>query len=150
MATLLVATFSFATLASCSKSGDKESAQSDYSYISLRINPEVDLIADKDGEVVSAIPGNDDGEVVLSMVNLEGLSVEDAGVEFTEMADELGYFDENGETDTVYIDVEGDNALEEKINKNIRDETLVDDSSIILANKASRCHDVSEVVYISV
>ncbi|MBQ9114077.1 MAG: hypothetical protein IJY05_04045 [Clostridia bacterium] len=121
ISTLLVATLGCATVAACSKKDNTETAQSDYSYVTLRINPEVDLIADKNGEVLSAIPGNEDGEVVLSMVALEGLSIEEAGVEFTETASELGYFDENGETDTVYIGVEGDGELEEKLNKNIRD-----------------------------
>lgn len=121
ISTLLVATLGCATVAACSKKDDTESVQSDYSYVTLRINPEVDLIADESGEVVSASAANDDGEVVLSMVTLEGLSIEAAGVEFTETASELGYFDENGETDTVYIGVEGDEALEEKLNKNIRD-----------------------------
>lgn len=121
ISTLLVATLGCATVAACSKKDNTESTQSDYSYVTLRINPEVDLITDKNGEVLSASAANDDGEVLLSMVTLEGLSIEDAGVEFTETASELGYFDEKGETDTVYIGVEGDEALEEKLNKNIRD-----------------------------
>ncbi len=121
ISTLLVATLGCATIASCSKKEDSDTAQADYSYVTLRINPEIDLIADENGEVLSASAANDDGEVVLSMVTLEGMSIEEAGVEFTETASELGYFDENGDTDTVYIGVEGDEELEEKINKNIRD-----------------------------
>ena len=121
ISTLLIATLGCATIASCSKPNDSDSAASDYSYVSLRINPEVELITDKTGEVLSACAANDDGEVVLSMVTLEGLSVETAAVEFTDMANELGYFDENGESDTVYVGVEGNDELKEKLNKNIRD-----------------------------
>lgn len=121
ISTLLAATLGCATIASCSKKDDTATAQDDYSYVTLRINPEIDLIADESGEVLSASAANDDGEVLLSMVTLEGMSIEEASVEFTETASELGYFDENGETDTVYIGVEGDEELEEKINKNIRD-----------------------------
>ena len=95
-------------------------------YVSLRINPEIELIANEDGNVVSANAVNEDGEVVLATVDLEGKSIEEAGAIFTETAGDLGYFTPDGENDTVYIDVEStiegkDAELEEKLNKSIRD-----------------------------
>ena len=109
-----------ALFASCAADSTEESL----TYVSLRINPEIELIADADGNVVSANAVNEDGEVVLSVIELEGKSVEEAGAAFTQTADELGYLTE--EKDTVYIGVEstdkdGAAELTEKLNKNVRD-----------------------------
>lgn len=124
---LLVAVFGIGALASCA-SGDGGSTLDNeaMTYVSLRINPEIELLADGDGTVVAANAVNEDGEVVLSTVDLEGKSIEEAGAIFTETANDLGYFTPDGEKDTVYIDVEsavdGEGAeLEEKLNKSIRD-----------------------------
>lgn len=122
ISTLLVATLGVGALASCAIDNGDESLK----YVSLRINPEIEMLADENGEVVSVNAINEDAEVVLSIVDLEGMSIEEAGVAFTETATELGYFDPNGEHDTVYISAEGateaeGEALEEKINKSISD-----------------------------
>lgn len=76
--------------------------------------------------VVAANAVNEDGEVVLAAVNLEGTTIEEAGTIFTETSNELDYFTPDGEKDTVYIDVEstveGEEAeLEEKLDRSIRD-----------------------------
>ena len=123
ISTLLVATLGVGALASCAIDSDAEES---LKYVSLRINPEIEMLADEDGEIVAANAINEDGEVVLSTVELEGMSVEEAGVAFTEAAAELGYFDPSGEHDTVYISAEGateaeGEALEEKLNKSIAD-----------------------------
>lgn len=104
--------------------GKVASVDDGVAYVSLRINPEIELVVE-DGEVIAVEAINDDGEVVLTEVSLEGLSVEDASEKFTETATELGYVDVDGEN-TVYIDVQGDDAevveeikqkATEKINK---------------------------------
>lgn len=147
MSLLLAAILGIGTLASCavddghvsqdpsgttaaitveSNEGSMTAEQEELTYVSLRINPEIELIADGDGNVVSANAVNEDGEVVLATVDLEGKSIEEAGAIFTETAGDLGYFTPDGEMDTVYIDVEStiegaDTSLEEKLNKSIRD-----------------------------
>ena len=126
---LLVAVLGIGALASCASVDDGNTAALDkeaLTYVSLRINPEIELLADEEGEVVSANAVNEDGEVVLATVDLEGKSIEEAGAIFTETANDLGYFTPDGEKDTVYIDVEStidgeDAELEEKLNKSIRD-----------------------------
>lgn len=126
---LLVAVLGIGALASCASVDDGNIAVLDkeaLTYVSLRINPEIELLADEDGNVVSANAVNEDGEVVLATVDLEGKSIEEAGAIFTETANDLGYFTPDGEKDTVYIDVEStidgeDAELEEKLNKSIRD-----------------------------
>lgn len=90
------------------------------SYVSLRINPEIELVTDKDGNVLSAGAVNDDGEVVLTQVDLEGKPIEQAAQEFTETAEELGYIDLNKEDATVNLFVESDDAdVEETVKKTI-------------------------------
>lgn len=125
LALLLTATLGLAALTSCSSSSDDSSGDGEeLTYVSLRINPEIELIADEDGTVVAANAVNDDGEILLTTVEVVGSDVEDAAAAFTEGANELGYITE-GETDTVYIGVEsadGDSAdIEEKLNKSVRD-----------------------------
>ena len=126
---LLVAVLGIGTLASCASIDDENTVALDkeaLTYVSLRINPEIELLADEDGKVAAANAVNEDGEVVLATVDLEGKSVEEAGAIFTETANDLGYLTPDGEKDTVYIDVEStidgeDTELEEKLNKSIRD-----------------------------
>lgn len=125
---LLVAVMCIGMFAACAPMDDSNAAQNAgmLTYVSMRINPEIELLADEDGKVVAANAVNEDGEVVLATVDLEGKTIEEAGAIFTETANELGYFTPDGEKDTVYIDVEGADAgtekeLEEKLNKSIRD-----------------------------
>lgn len=92
-------------------------------YVSLRINPEIELIADENGEVLAANAVNTDGETVLSETELVGMTVEEAGEAFTDKATELGYIDPNSKENTVYVDAEGEDAealersLADKINR---------------------------------
>ncbi|MGN1207124.1 MAG: hypothetical protein ACI4SP_02385, partial [Eubacteriales bacterium] len=95
------------------------------SYISMRINPEIELVVDQEGIVVSANAVNEDGETVLCELDLVGMTVEDAGEAFTAAATELGFVDVDGET-TVYISADGEDEtftqeLEEKLEKKIHD-----------------------------
>ena len=123
-ALLLTAALGMGVLTACS--GDETSSDGEnLTYVSLRINPEIELIADGDGVVLSANAVNEDGEILLTAVDVIGIDVEDATLAFAEGANELGYVVE-GETDTVYIGVEGTSESEteeikEKINKSIRD-----------------------------
>ena len=125
---LLVVVLGVAILGSCTENDAEKTALNTeaLTYVTLRINPEIELIADEAGLVVAANAINEDGEIVLASVELVGMSVEAAGAKFTEAATELGYFTPNGEKDTVYIDVEStvaeeSEALEEKLDKSIRD-----------------------------
>lgn len=99
-----------------------ENADGALTYISMRINPEIEVVANEDGEIVSVNAINEDGEVVLSEVDLVGQTVAEAGETFTEVATELGYLDADSEDATVYIDAEGENEeLSEKLEKDISD-----------------------------
>ena len=60
---LLAASFGIGMTAACSKK--TASAEEATTYVSLRINPEVELLADEDGTVIASNAINEDGEVVL-------------------------------------------------------------------------------------
>jgi len=104
---------------------DTTTANADeYSYVSMRINPEIELVVDSEGKVVAVNAINEDGETVLTQLNLIGMTAEEAGEAFTSVATELGFIDVNTEEATVYILAEGKNddfvkGLEEKLTKRI-------------------------------
>ncbi|MGM9665332.1 MAG: hypothetical protein ACI3XX_02195, partial [Eubacteriales bacterium] len=88
------------------------------------INPEIELVVDKDEKVVSVNAINEDGETVLCELDLVGMTVEEAGEAFTDMAAELGFIDVDSEETTVYIMGNGENeelvnSIEEKLTEKI-------------------------------
>ena len=122
---ILVAVFACTALASCNKFAEKSAAEGALTYIGLRINPEIEMVTDENGVVVSANAVNEDGEVVLSAVDLEGKTAEDAVVDFTETAVDLGYMDPEAGKDTVYVDVNGENTeVVEKVEKSLSDKLM--------------------------
>ncbi|MBR2986410.1 MAG: hypothetical protein IKC63_00165 [Clostridia bacterium] len=95
-------------------------------YVSLRINPEIELITDDNGTVLAANAVNEDGECVLSEIELTEKPIEEAAEAFTQTATELGYIDPDSTDNVVYVDVLGENeesatkvkkSLSEKINR---------------------------------
>lgn len=93
-------------------------------YVSLRINPEIELIANEDDEVVAVNAINEDGEVVLAISDFVGDTIEEATEEFVDIAVELGYIDVESEESTVYVHVDGESEeviedIEEKINTRV-------------------------------
>ena len=107
----IVAVMALGVLAACDFSApvSPNATATGMTYISMRINPEIEMVADENGTVVAVNPVNEDGEVVLTDTELVGMSVEDAGTAFTEAATELGYIDTQSEDNTVYVDVLGEN-----------------------------------------
>ena len=119
---ILVAILACTALASCNviEEKDANAGAGALTYISLRINPEIEMVADENGIIVSANAINTDGEVVLSTTELEGKNIEDATVAFTETAVDLGFMDPAKGTDTVYVDINGENTeVKEKVEKTV-------------------------------
>ena len=122
---LLVLAFACTAFASCTALAEKGAPKGALTYIGLRINPEIEMVTDESGVVVSANAVNEDGEVVLSEVELEGMTAEDATVEFTETAVDLGFMDPENGKDTVYVDVNSENAeVAEKVEKTLSDKLM--------------------------
>ena len=120
LSAILVSAMACTALASCTALTEKSAANGALTYIGLRINPEIEMVTDETGVVVSANAVNNDGEVVLSEVELEGKTAEEAVVEFTETAVDLGYMDVEAGKDTVYVDVNSENAeITEKVEKSL-------------------------------
>ena len=126
LSALIVTALACTSLASCTALVEKDSAANGaLTYIGLRINPEIEMVTDETGTVVSANAVNTDGEVVLSEVELEGKTAEEAVVDFTETAVDLGFMDPEAGKDTVYVDVNGENAeVVEKVEKTLSDKLM--------------------------
>lgn len=84
----LALSFGLATVA-CG-GGDDSGAVKGSGYMTMDINPSVELILE-DGYVTDVKAANDDGEILIAGENIEGLSVEDASKKLVSLAEELGY-----------------------------------------------------------
>ena len=72
-------------------------------YVSLDINPAIELIVDKDNNVVSVRGENEDGQVLLyEETGIEGEKIDAALQKITDLAVQYGYLDENNKVvDTI-------------------------------------------------
>ncbi len=117
--TILLISLTSVVLVACNK-------DSDLYYVSMRINPEIEMIVNGSGKVEYVNAVNDDGAVVLEGLDLNGKSVADAGVIFTDKAIELGYIDVETDGSTVYVGVEGENETAiKKFQKNLTEKINV-------------------------
>lgn len=94
--------------------GSSEAKVEKLSYVKMRINPEIELVLNEEGNVVAVNAVNEDGATVLAEINLIGLTVEEAGALFTSMAIELGFIDVDAENAIVYIFANSSSEEEEK------------------------------------
>lgn len=90
------------------------------SYVTISINPEVELALNSDDEVVEVIPVNSDADILVSDLDLEGLTIEEATEKIIDSAMETGYLDEYSDENTVVVttvndDDEDRKELEEKV-----------------------------------
>ncbi len=81
------------SLAGCNAGETEEEAAS---FVSLDINPSIELTLDKNDKVLSVYGANEDGQVLLYQESgIVGEDVETAVAKITSLAVELGYLDEN-------------------------------------------------------
>lgn len=91
-------------------------------YVSISINPEVEFTVDENGLVVSVNTLNSDAEILLSDIDLTGMTIEAATEKFVELATEAGYIDVDSETNNVTITVIDENAeTQETITNNMEE-----------------------------
>lgn len=107
-------------LAAC----DSTQVSTKYSYVSLKINPEVDFVVDESGKVASYYCVNEDAEVLLGDVDLSGQSIEEATENVLDMAVDAGYVDVETTGDKIEVGVIDENGKEdaetfEKLEKNL-------------------------------
>lgn len=93
------------------------------SFVSLDINPSIELTVDSENKVVSVYGANEDGKVLLyEETGIVGEDVELAVEKIVELAVELGYLDENNKivgTGVVSEDSDTESALTSKINAKV-------------------------------
>jgi hypothetical protein len=89
-------------------------------FVTIDINPSVELAVDNNDEVVEVIPLNEDADIMLVNLELEGLTLDEATTEIIDEATEIGYIDEYSEDNTVLVSVVAEEdderiELEEKV-----------------------------------
>lgn len=100
-----------ASLAACNDTGSGDG----YSYVSLKINSQVEFVVDGNGKVVTAYAANEDAAVLLEGTDFEGKTIEDAAQQVVDMATEAGYIDVDTageEVDVSAVDDEGNEDTE--------------------------------------
>lgn len=105
---LLAASFGIGMTAACSKT--TASAEEATTYVSLRINPEVELLADEDGTVIDSNAINEDAKDALNGVKLTGRQAEDALELVINKYDEVGYFDKEADVCISAVEEKGKDA----------------------------------------
>jgi hypothetical protein len=73
------------------------------SYVSISINPDVELAVNADNVVEEVIPINEDADIITSDLNLVGEKLEDAADNILDAAIETGYIDEYSDENTVVV-----------------------------------------------
>ncbi len=99
------------SLAACG-GGEPEAA----SYVSLDINPSIELTLDKDDKVLSVYGANEDAQVLLYQESgIIGADVETAVEKITSLAVELGYLDESNTVVETSVTSSKSDILSEKL-----------------------------------
>jgi glutamyl/glutaminyl-tRNA synthetase len=73
------------------------------SYVTISINPEVELALTEEGVVLEVLAINDDADILIADLELEGLTVEEATDELLDAAVETGFIDELSEENEVVV-----------------------------------------------
>jgi hypothetical protein len=77
-------------------------------YVTISINPNIELAVNEDNKVVEAIPVNEDADILLADLNLVGMSIEEASTKIIDEAIEMGYIDELSDENAVMISTYGE------------------------------------------
>lgn len=123
MSTMIIAIMvtSILGLVACSNAKHMEVK---HSYVSLKINPEVDFAVDSNGNVASFYCVNENAEVLLSDIDLIGQTIEDASNKVVDLAIKAGYMDAYTEGKTIEVGAidengEEDTEMYEKLKKTL-------------------------------
>ncbi len=113
----IVAMFSIVlTVVACSNTANAEEA-----YVTIDINPSVELIVNGNDQVVYANALNEDAEVLLADLDLVGMDVEEATDFIIETAIELGYIDLDAADTVVSVSSTSDTGLGEQIKTRVKE-----------------------------
>lgn len=92
-------------------------------YVTIDINPSVELIVSASDKVIEANALNEDAEVLLAELDLIGMDLDEAIDKIIEISIELGYIsvDEDVETYVSVSAISCDEALQERIKANVKE-----------------------------
>ena len=110
------------SLVGCSNPEEPTAKSEVSSFVSIDINPYLELTLDQNDKVMSVRGANEDGNVLLFDLKLEGMKVEDAVKMLTDLAFEYGYINENNTViNTIVTSIDDENAdkIRDKINNKI-------------------------------
>jgi len=117
----LVLSFAFILFAAVAIVGCASSVSANDTYVTLDINPSVELIVTPKEKVIYANPLNEDAEVLLVDLNLVGLDLDVAIQMIIDTAIELGYIDVDSEETIVSVTaISKDAAIGEKIREQVK------------------------------
>jgi hypothetical protein len=117
----LVLSFAFILFAAVAIVGCASSVSANDTYVTLDINPSVELIVTPKEKVIYANPLNEDAEVLLVDLNLVGLDLDVAIQMIIDTAIELGYIDVDSEETIVSVTaISKDSAIGEKIREQVK------------------------------
>jgi len=103
--------------------GCTTTAQAEDSYVTVDINPSVELIVSPRDKVIYANPLNEDAEVLLIDLDLVGMDLENAIDLIIEISIELGFISADEDTET-YVSVSAINAdalIQERIQNRVKE-----------------------------
>ncbi len=106
------------TVVACSGSAANAAEET---YVTIDINPSVELIVNGNEKVVYANALNEDAEVLLSGLVLVGMDVDEAADLIIQTAIELGYIDVEASDTVVQISSVSDTALGEQIRERVKE-----------------------------
>lgn len=122
MLVLAVAVIAAVAVACTTTPGTEEAyAQS---YVTLSINPEVEMVTDAEGVVEAVYPVNEDAEILLADSELEGMTLDEAIDEILDVAEEAGYLDETTEDIEISVDTEDEGIgaqIRERVKTRVRE-----------------------------
>lgn len=96
-------------LGSCKKDGDDAGKdEKKTAYVSLDINPSLELVTDENGTVVAVRGANEDGQILLYSEEIKGMDISAAVEKITQLSVDMGYL--NPDNTTVGVTVSSGNA----------------------------------------
>lgn len=133
---IIACLFSFAA---CSNNDKKEEDPVATSYVTMDINPSVEIVVDQNNKVMSVKAQNDDADVMLyGEASLEGLDLQVAADEVLDLAVKYGYLTEDNSTVEVSISCDTasvETAIKEKMQAAVDEAKSGVDFAISLATE---------------
>ena len=118
ISSLLVFALVLTALIGCAPTGTGFNAEDAAAVFTLDVNPGVRIFVDADNKVITVEATNDDGEVVVGELDLEGVDYGDAVEEIIDVMEEKGYI--KGDESAILISIEKElEDISEKVNDRI-------------------------------